>query len=575
MSEIESARLALHQSIDRTLERNSWKPNRKQARLLAIPFTIKEAALAGGAGSGKTDVLIFFALVHKFIENSRFKQLFLRRTFPEIKNEVLPRTKEIFPKFGATLNQTDMIWTFPRLDQYGARERGSNSGAMFKAGHCEHEKDVHQYDSMEISLFTPDEMTTLTEYIYLYIMQERNRAPRGSGLPSITRGGGVPGGIGHKWFKKRFVDPAKEGDKIIIGKAGVKRIFVRATQADNKENIDPTYEQSLQARPEAEKKAKLHGDFDAYQGMVFDEFRERRYPDEPENALHCIQPFDIPEWWPRYIIGDWGYVAMCHIGFFAISPTRRLYLYRELAFYKTKIEEWAPAVKYFIDKEHPRKVKFCQSAKQERGQNQTIHQQLETALNMTIDLTVNSAGSRVARKMNLHEYLRWKQKPIIPASEMPVYDEEKASWLLRNKGIIAYNDYLNTFNPPEPETNLPKLQIFMCEKDTHEGHPNCCPLVVEAIKAANYDEPQNDKPAEDVKEFDGDDPYDVVSYACDEAEDYFIAAKEEFEKVQKQAKIIEMLEKNLDWTAFYRNMERQESHGDVDSTIAGIPRYRH
>jgi hypothetical protein len=249
---------------------------------------------------------------------------------------------------------------------------------------------------------------------------------------------------------------------------------------------------------------------------------------------------------------------MCWIGFAAISPTKRVYVYRELYWFKTDIEIWAPIVKDFIDKEHPRMVQFCQSAGQHKGDH-TIQEQIETALGRPIDLTTNSAGSRVSGKMLLHEYLRWKPRPIIPPDEMPVYDEARASWLLRNKGLEEYKAYLSIFDPVEPETNIPKLQIFRCAEDQHDGHPNCCPMLIEAIKAANYDDKKEDKAAEDVKEFNGDDPYDGIRYICKAADQYFETAADEFKMIQQQAAIIAKLENDKDFTAFYRNQRTLES----------------
>jgi hypothetical protein len=539
------------------LDKVQWKPNRKQAEFLALPFTIKEGFYGGGAGSGKSDVLLMYGIVHKWHEHPQFKQVFMRRTYPDLKKEIVPRSREIYSKFGATFNKTDMAWTFPRSDQFGSGY--TNEGAMIFLGHCEEEKDVHNYDSMEITLFTPDELTNCTEYIYLYIAFERNRAPKGSGLVAITRGAGMPGGIGHTFVKKRFVDPAPDGGKIIIGKGGNKRIYIHATLEDNIEHIDPTYAQSLDGRPEAERKAKKFGDWSAYLGQVFDEFRDKHYPDEPENALHVIPPFEIPDWWPRMYIGDWGYRAMTYIGFYAISPKRRLYLYRELYWYKTKIEEWGPLVKEWADKEHPRVIKFCQSVAQDRGQDHTIQQQISAALGREIELSVNSAGSRIAGKVLLHEYLRWKLKPTLPPSELPEYSEEYAMRVYRLRGQEAYQEYLNLFKLPEPETNIPKLQIFCCEDDKHIGHVDCCPIMIDAIKACNYDKPKNNKPAEDVAEFDGDDPYDDIRYAVDSAEEFFKIAENEFEKVQHQESLVAKLKQNQDWTAFYRNMRNMEA----------------
>jgi hypothetical protein len=540
-----------------SFDKGYWKPTAKQEQFLALPTTIFEALYGGGNASGKSDVLMMYGIVHRWHENPSFKQVFMRRTFPELRNEIVPRSREIYTKFGATFNKTDMAWTFPRPDQAGGTGM-SNQGAIIFLAHCEEEDDVHKYDSMQINLYTPDELTTFTEYIYLYIGFTRVRTGSPD-LPAIIRAAGMPGGIGHTFVKKRFVTPYPAGGKLIIGKGNNKRIYVHSTVADN-EHADPAYAARLDGLPsEAERKARKFGDWDSYQGQVFDEFRDKHYPDEPPNALHVITPFDVPEWWPRMMVGDWGFAAMTYIGFYAISPSRRVYLYRELYWVKTKIEMWAPILKDLLDREHIKTVKFCKSAKQDRGQEHTIQQQIEAALGRPIELSTNSPGSRVAGKMLIHEYLRWTEKPIVPMSEMPIYSEEMAQWILRNRGLTEYKNYLGLFDPPEPETNLPKFQIFRCDASgNHEGHTSCCPLMIETLKAVNYAKSHDGKPAEDVEEFDGDDPYDDVRYALDSAEAYFTEAGREFKKIQKQEQIIQMLHNSQDWTAYYRQMKTLE-----------------
>jgi hypothetical protein len=538
---------------------NEWRPEPKQELFLSIPTTIKEAFYGGGAGSGKSDVLLLYGIVHRWHEHPKFKQVFMRRTYPELRNEIIPRSRELYRKFGATLNKTEMCWTFPRSDQYGGTG-GTNEGAMIFLGHCENEDDVHQYDTMQICLYTPDELTSITEWIYTYITFQRNRAPKDSGLPSITRAAGMPGGIGHTWTYKRFIKPYPKGGKIIVGKGGNKRIYIHSTLEDNK-HIDPTYKQSLQGITiEAERKAKLLGDWDAYQGQVFDEFRDRKFEDEPENAIHVIPEFTIPTWWPRIVIGDWGFAAMTWIGYAAISPNKRVYIYREQHWVKTKIAEWAPHVKLYIDKENPRLIRFCKSAGQDRGQEHTIQQQIEEELGTSIELSNNTPGSRIAGKSLIHEYLRWQPKLINP-QELGQYNDEYAMWIMRNRGLNEYKSYINSFQPQEPETNLPKLQIFS----------DAAPVLVEAIKACSYDKPKGNKPAEDIAEFDGDDPIDGLRYLVDAAEGYFDESNQEFKKIQAQEQLVNKLNSSNDWTAFYRNMAKVES----DDEIKPVSRYRH
>jgi Terminase-like family. len=519
-----------------------WRPNPKQEKFLAIPNSIKEAFYGGGAGSGKSEVLLVYPIVRRWYQNPKFKQVFQRRTYPELRNEIVPRSKEFYYKLGATFNKSEMSWCFPAPDQFGGRGL-ANYGATVYLGHCENEDDVHQYDSMEINLYTPDELTSFTEWIYLYIGLTRVRTSDPN-LPAIIRAAGMPGGIGHTWVANRFVKPDKKGDVKLVGKGGNKRMFVFATLADN-DKIDPGYAQSLEGLPEAEKRAKKYGDFDAYLGQVFEEYRDKHYPDEPENAIHFIEPFDIPDWWPRVVGIDWGYTppAMTWVGFGAISPNRRLYIYRELHWQKTKIEEWGAELKEFIDKDNPRIIKLCQSAKQDRGQEHTIEQQISIALDQSVSLTVNSAGSRIAQKQLLHEYFRWKAK-YVPQQDVRTFSDEYAAWILRNRGVKEYQSYLTSFYPVEEETNLPKIQIF-----------NNCPLLNQAIKSCSHDKNN----PEDVAEFPGDDPYDGLRYIVDSADKYFDESTDEFTKIQKTQEIVNKLKENSDFTAYYRNLRTMES----------------
>jgi hypothetical protein len=381
-------------------------------------------------------------------------------------------------------------------------------------------------------------------------------------LPSIIRAAGMPGGIGHTWTYKRFIKPEPRGGKIIVGRGGNKRIYIHSTLEDNK-YIDPTYKQSLQGITiEAERKAKLLGDWDAYQGQVFDEFRDRKFEDEPENALHVIPEFEIPAWWPRFIIGDWGFAAMTWVGYAAVSPSKRVYIYREQTWVKTKISEWASYVRHYIDREKPRLVRFCKSAGQDRGQEHTIQQQLEEELGISVELSNNSPGSRIAGKMLIHEYLRWKPK-LINEQEIPVYNEEYAMRVMRTRGLEEYKTYMNSFIPQEPETNLPRLQIFA----------GACPTLVEAIKACSYDKPKGNKPAEDIMEFEGDDPIDGLRYLVDAAESFFDEASQEFKRIQAQEALVKKLEETHDYTGFYRNMNKVEL--DSEETVRPVARYRH
>lgn len=520
----------------------SWKPiSQPQEEFLAIPESVREGFFGGSAGPGKSEILMMYPIVRKYYEKSRFKALFMRRTYSELKLEIIPRSRELYEAVGGKFNKSDLCWDF------------DGAGLIF-FGHCEHEDDVHKYDSMEINLFLPDELQTFLEYQYMYLAFTRVRSSVPD-LPAIVRAAGMPGDIGHTWVKKRFIDPCPEGGKLLIGRGGNQRIFISSTLVDNPK-INQAYAQGLEQLPEAEKRAKKYGDWSAYEGQVFDEFRDLHYPEEPENAIHVVEPFDIPDYWPKVMSIDWGFAppAMTYVLFGAISPNRRLYCYRELAWQKKKISEWAPYVKEFVDIENPKIIKLCKSASQDRGQEHTILEQISASLGRNIELSSNNAGTRIAGKMLLHEYLRW-QPVYVPAKAQLKYSDETAAWILRNKGMADYNGYLSLFNQAPAEDNIPKLQMFNC------------PLLVNSIKAAVYSKTN----PQDIAEFPGDDPLDTIRYLLDAADSYFNLSESEFKKVEKEQALLKYLQSTGDQTGYYRNARRLEA--TMNTNPAGIRRY--
>lgn len=523
-------------------EQLEWKPKKKQARFIAIPFSVREAVYGGGAGSGKTELLLMLPLIWGFYENPRFKQVLLRRTTKQLKKEVVPRSHDIYPKFGAVFNESDMVWTFPRPDQYGSGYKPT--GARVFLGHCEHEKNVHDYDSMEINLFTPDEIQSLTLSIYQYIAFTRVRSSDPN-LPAIIRGTGMPGDVGHSFVKKRFVDPFPAGGKIIISPSGMKRVYIHSTVEDN-DSADPNYIAMLKELPEAEKQAKLYGSWDAYLGQVFEEFRRRRFSDEPENAVHIIPAFDIPYWWPRICAIDWGMKAKCSVGWAAISPDKKVYVYRHQYWYGRKIAEWGPEVKYWIDKEHPTDVIICHSANQHRGDPHTILEQVVEELGVSVRL---GEKDRIGGKMLVHEYLRWKPRPKLE-SIVGEFDSELAAWIYRNKSKTDYELYVSMYNKLEEAENIPRLQFF----DSPDVN-----LICNSIEACSYAKSQKDgKAMEDVAEFEGDDEYDMLRMLLHSADQYFDMAKDTSNKLEKIANVNKILRETNDVTAFYRNMRSLE-----------------
>tara|TARA_R110000868_G_scaffold16913_7_gene74971 strand:- start:7156 stop:8817 length:1662 start_codon:yes stop_codon:yes gene_type:complete len=517
-----------------------WKPNaRGQEEVLKAPDSIFEILGGGAAGGGKTDLGLILPIIRQFTEHPKFKALVMRRTFADLEKEIVPRQHEWYAPSGGTYNETKKVWKWP-------------SGARIQNGHAEKESDVRKYDSAEYNYIDWDESTHFTKFQYLYLSLSRCRSSSPD-LPAIVRAFTNPGNIGHQFFKQRFVDPNPRGRKILRDKVtGEKRMYIPFLGVDNPHLSvnDPGYLKRLEGMPEAEKRAKLYGDWDAYEGQVFSEYRIMHIPGEPENAVHVIPPFIIPEWWPRILAIDWGHRAMTFAIWAAISPEGRVYIYRTYHCKETFIKVWSREIANLNGRDELADTTICHSANQNRGEDLTIQQQVIEAFDGKYDFRL-APKDRVGGKNLVHEYLRWQQRPRFRPNELK-YDSTLANQILRLHGEDKYEEYVSFFKEEPPELNLPKLQIL---SHTPEGESNN--VLIDVIPSCI---PSEQNP-EDVAEFDGDDPYDALRMILKAAHLYLDEATDKQKEIQRTAQLYAQLQSTNNQTAFYRQMEKMEADG--------------
>lgn len=505
-----------------------WRPHPgKQETFLSLPDSIFEGFYGGAAGGGKSESLMMFPLVRKFHQYPQYKGIIFRRTFPELEKEIILRAHQYYRSEGGHWNDQKKYYTFP-------------SGATQHFGHCEYEKDIRKYDTSEFNYAGFDELTSFTEFQYTYITLTRVRSS--SNLPAIVRSGSNPGNVGHGWVRKRFVEPNKEGMTVLFDPVTkTKRIFIPALLTDNPtlmEN-DPGYIFRLDGLPEAELRAKKYGDWWTFSGQVFDTWRNEPFSDEPMNAQHVIEPFEIPDWWPVVLSVDWGYRAMTWAGWGAASPDGRCYLKKEYAVKEKEISEWATEIGIMSRDENLLGVALCGSAWQRRGDALTIAQQFQKFSGLKPE---RADSDRVGGKVLFQEYLRWAHKPK-RAAQREDFDLETAQNILRNRGQESYLKYLAYFESEKEEENLPKLQVF----NTCAEFINCIPLCV-------YD----DKNTEDVAEFSGDDPYDGGRYLLKMIDRHFRGLSKEHQLRSKEAEIYKDFEGDRNWNKLHMRMRLVE-----------------
>jgi hypothetical protein len=526
-----------------TANQKTWKPHPKQVKFLELPDEIFEGFFGGSAGPGKSEVILMYPIARKLIDHPRFKGIIFRRTYPELEESLIPRSFEWYPYFGGKYNASKHVWIFP-------------SGASIRFGYSDNENDVRQHDTAEYNYLGIDELTHFTEFQYLYLTHRVRTSV--AGLPSIVRSASNPGNVGHAWVRERFILPKRQGFAIIKdSKTGAKRIYIPAYLHDNPTLVqnDPTYMDRLRLLPEAERKAKLEGDWDAFSGQVFTEFRYSKLHNEPENYIHVIPPFDntpsfgIPSWWPKVLSVDWGHQHKTSALWSAISPDGRVYIYREFAEAKRKIADWGAQIARLSQfDENIVEMVLDPSAWQDRGLPYTIADQLMEVTGFNFSRADND---RLGGKHLIHEYLRCSEKP--PRKDIiGQVNVEYGQYILRTRGSDAFWAYMKSFEPVKPETNLPKLQIF-----------NHCTDLITTIPLLVYDdgEGKNLIRSEDVKKMKGDDGYDSLRYNLKAIDAYLTNSAKEAKRRKDLEGIISIAEK--DQTAFYQRMDRFEKQNSL------------
>lgn len=519
----------------------AWKPNSaRQEQFLSLPDSIFEGLYGGAAGGGKSELLLMLPIAREFYRYPAFRGIIFRRSFPQLQRSLIPRSYLLYPKFGGQYNETKHEWKFP-------------SGAIIFFGHLDQDKDAPNHDTDEYNYLGFDELTAFTEYMYRYMTSRvRTSTER---LPAIIRSATNPGNVGHAWVRKRFVEPAPQGLIVLTdAKSKSKRIFIPAKLTDNVDLMqsDPDYINRLNALPEAERKAKMDGDWWVFSGQVFTSFRHERIADEPANAMHSIEPFKIPAYWPKILAIDWGYRAATFAIWAAISPDGRIFVYREYVAKGRLITEWGADIKRLSQMDENLIVcALDPSAWQDRGQDMTIADQVIDILD---PLPVTQADNDRLGGMNLcFEMIRWQQRPqkYIPKEG---YVHETAERILRLYGVEASEQYSNMFLPEKEETNLPKLQIF-----------NTCPELISVIITRVYAQREDDAAVrgkakrEDVAETNDDDGYDCLRYLLKEIVHYGETSDAEFKKRAEVGSILARLAATRDQNDFYQGMERMEA----------------
>ena len=362
----------------------------------------REVLYGGSAGSGKSYALLADPM--RYFNNSNFSGLILRRTNDELR-ELIWKSQELYPKIypEAKWQEKKSQWVFP-------------SGGKLWMTYLERDEDVLRYQGLSFSYIAFDELTQYATPFAWNYMRSRLRSTDPT-LPLFQRATTNPGGRGHGWVKKMFVDPAPgnikfaatdidTGSTLVFPEGHEKegqplfyRRFIPATLKDNPYLMkDGQYEANLLALPEMQRRQLLEGDWAVADGAAFPEFKQ---------SVHVCEPFDIPPDWRRFRSCDYGYSSHSAVHWFAIDPSyETLYVYRELYVSKHTGKDLAQAV---LEAEQGESIQYGildSSCWHNRGQIGPSIAEEMISVGCRWRPSDRSAGARVAGKNRFHEVLK-------------------------------------------------------------------------------------------------------------------------------------------------------------------------
>lgn len=232
-------------------------PTVPQLRFLTLEGL--DALYGGAAGGGKSDALLMAAL--QFCELPGYAALLMRRSFADLAlpGALMDRARE-WLSGKARWNTQEHRWRFP-------------SGSTLQFGYCDRDSDVYRYQSSEFQFIGLDEATQFSEFQMRFLFS-RLRRRHSIPVPLRFRLASNPGGVGHEWVKKRYVNPGTVGKE-----------FVPARLTDNPHLDQDAYRLSLAELDPFTRMQLLNGDWDAVPGGRFHDRWFGRFTQTPDGDL--------------------------------------------------------------------------------------------------------------------------------------------------------------------------------------------------------------------------------------------------------------------------------------------------
>lgn len=340
----------------------------------------------GAKGGGKSHGIRSIFLLRRFEYPGTSGAIF-RRTYPELEaNHIRPLFQKE-PALREYWNDSKKLLSLP-------------NGSTLQFSHCKNEADVDLYQGREFDDLGIEEAGQWTETMIVRL-RGSNRTSK-PGIKPRTALTGNPGGVGHGYLKRLFVDRRFKPEE-----RPEDYFFIQALVDDNAALIenDPDYVHRLNAEPnEALRKAYRYGDWEIFAGQFFQEITKEK---------HFIDPFKIPPHWNRFGAYDYGFNHPAAFGWFANDEDGNTYLYRELIKSQVRVDQFAKLLNAYSDTANLYPIVAghdCWTNKSTLRDDVQPPTVAEEFLTHGIQLS-RAVIDRVQGASQLRSYLAWQGKP--------------------------------------------------------------------------------------------------------------------------------------------------------------------
>lgn len=335
-----------------------YVPTPKQVDFHETTRKVRRVLYGGQAGPGKSHALRW-GLYRDCLTIPNLTCLLLRRTFKQLEQTHLLAMERDQHVIGAEYLSGIKAMKFP-------------NGSIIQAGHCETTADAMNYLSTEYDRIAFDELVTFERDPSLEIM---SRA-RTSKAEVIAAGdaqvwaGTNPGGRGALWVKEFFIDHAVDLTEFPSYEPA-RYGFVEASLSDNP-YISAEYRRDLEDLPEMRKRQLLHGDWNAFEGQFFAEWKP---------AVHVVD-LPIVRGVEHFASMDWGFNAPGCVLWWACLPDGRYHVRWEYKFKGEHAETVATEIKRITKSLHIERLRYlvcdpAMKAKTGAGRGESIFETLQ------------------------------------------------------------------------------------------------------------------------------------------------------------------------------------------------------